>query len=225
MDFVGTKVKHKKYGEGAISSCDGRFVAVKFSAKETKFQFPQCFENFLEVIDETKKAAIIKVIEEDNYKKQQEKIAKDVKQQKIENNLKIYTKKPSTSEIQVAISKSNTIEGNVFQIDTHVNFLNKVFGTSYNKWMKSTWPYSDNIVVWMVRFYGEVDGWKNRFYGDKIIEEYFGKKDINEPAEPYKIAVSIDDRGFKRTYTILGLFKISREESNARRRIYYKVEN
>ena len=113
------------------------------------------------------------------------------------SNNKIKT--PTQTEIRAALVKIEDIVGKTYQLDTHAKFLNKVFGTNYIDWMQSTWNYSPNILVWMVRFYGITGDWKNRYDGNKITEEYVGTtglwngKPITEPDEDYKIAVSINN--------------------------------
>lgn len=55
--------------------------------------------------------------------------------------------------------------------NTHAEFLNKAFGTTYKGWMKAYWIYNE-YMVWMIRFDGNVrDGWKNIIISDKEIEE------------------------------------------------------
>lgn len=43
---IGTKVAHKKFGEGVISNFDKsrKYIKVSFSAGEKTFVFPSCFE-------------------------------------------------------------------------------------------------------------------------------------------------------------------------------------
>lgn len=224
MNLVGTKVKHNLYGEGEIILCDERYVTVKFATKEIKFQFPQCFGVYIQVLDHDVKDPISQIIDDYNHKMQQENASKELQKQEMASSIKISAKNPSSAEIQSAVTKLYKIVGNTYQISTHAEFLNEIFGTNYEKWMKGSWQYSENIEVWMVRFYGEVDGWRNRFFDNQITEEYVGKKFVEIPASSHKIAVAVDDRGYRRTYTILGLFKICKEESSPRRRVYYRVE-
>ena len=45
MGLIGRKVKHYKFGEGAITQQDTSYVTVKFmtEAAPKKFQYPHCF--------------------------------------------------------------------------------------------------------------------------------------------------------------------------------------
>ena len=45
MGLIGRKVKHYKFGEGAITQQDTSYVTVKFmtEAAPKKFQYPPCF--------------------------------------------------------------------------------------------------------------------------------------------------------------------------------------
>ena len=83
MDLIGTKVKNIKYGEGVITLLDksANRVTVKFSTGEKEFVYPQCFVNFLKILDETKQAAIAEIIEEDNNRNQHERETEDIKRQ------------------------------------------------------------------------------------------------------------------------------------------------
>lgn len=50
----GLKVKHKKFGDGKITSQDGKYIEVKFSDVTKKFVLPGCIaDKFLEVEDES----------------------------------------------------------------------------------------------------------------------------------------------------------------------------
>ena len=51
--------------------------------------------------------------------------------------------------------------GEFIYAKTHAEFLNEAFGTNYKAWMKSSWKYDKEWVVWMVRFNRVVDGWTN----------------------------------------------------------------
>lgn len=41
----GTRVTHKKFGEGAVVSKDGEYLAVRFDGKDCKFAWPSAFED------------------------------------------------------------------------------------------------------------------------------------------------------------------------------------
>lgn len=136
---------------------------------------------------------------------------------------------PAPHELKVAFVKLEDIEGETYYADTHAEFLNTVFGTDYEQWYKSTWKYTDNILVWMVQIDGKRhDGWINTRAGNKITEQYVGKtglhdgKPITVPEEDYKIVACMEKNHY-RTYTILGMYKLNREESTPHNRYYYRV--
>ncbi|MBR1669998.1 MAG: hypothetical protein IJ695_04800 [Butyrivibrio sp.] len=51
---TGLKVSHKKFGEGTVTSQDGKYIEVRFADVVKKFVLPGCIaEKFLEVEDES----------------------------------------------------------------------------------------------------------------------------------------------------------------------------
>ena len=137
---------------------------------------------------------------------------------------------PSYAELRTAIVKAKLLEGKSYAESTHADFLNTVFETDYKEWMQSTWKFSDNVIVWMVRFYGDDGNWRNRFLNSVTIqEEYIGSTNlfkgniISEPKELYRIVVSITDKP-NREYAIKGLYKYVKEQSSPHKRIYSKIE-
>ena len=115
---------------------------------------------------------------------------------------------------------------------THAEFLNKAFGTDYKGWMKTVWhyPQSPNISVWMVRFYGQNDGWENRILdgGEVISEKYVGPTVALPSLARYvdgerRVVVSIEDRLGARSYTVLGVYDLSPSESTLLHRIYRRL--
>lgn len=110
---------------------------------------------------------------------------------------------------------------------THAEFLNKVFGTNYTQWMKSTWDYSDDTIVWMVRFNGENSGYQNRILGDGRIIEIYTEEDRDRIMHnsryykhPYRLAVAIEEPYGTRQYRILGLYKINHDDA-VERKVYF----
>ena len=76
MDLIGRKVKHYKFGEGAITQQDTSYVTVKFmtEAAPKRFQYPSCFQTFLKLLDVEAAAQTnetVKQHEEDERKKKQ----------------------------------------------------------------------------------------------------------------------------------------------------------
>ena len=109
---------------------------------------------------------------------------------------------------------------------THAEFLNKVFGTNYKSWMKSTWKYNDSIDVWMVRFYDCKDDWENRFIdGENVIHEtYVGRSPSRNDFSPkIRVAVAIEDRGTYRQYSVKGLYRFIPNESNVRLHVFHRI--
>ena len=109
---------------------------------------------------------------------------------------------------------------------THAEFLNKVFGTNYKSWMKSTWKYSDSFDVWMVRFYDRTDDWENRFVdGENIIQETYVGNSLAKIDRPSKarIAVAVEDRGAYRHYSIKGIYRFAPNESDARLHVFHRI--
>lgn len=137
---------------------------------------------------------------------------------------------PSHAELKTAIAKTKLLEGKSYMADTHAEFLNTVFGTNYEQWMQAGWHYSANVLVWMVRFYGDDGNWVNRFLdSNTICEKYIGTTNlhngniIGDPTELYRIVVSITGQKSNRTYTIKGLYKYVKEQSSPHKHIYIKV--
>ena len=58
MCLVNKKVNHKKFGEGIIKICDGKYLHVIFGEQEKIFSYPSVFEKFLTIDDEEAKAKI-----------------------------------------------------------------------------------------------------------------------------------------------------------------------
>ena len=51
MDLLGRKVKHNKFGLGEITEFVGNFIVVKFDNRESRFQYPEAFELFIQAVD------------------------------------------------------------------------------------------------------------------------------------------------------------------------------
>ena len=115
--------------------------------------------------------------------------------------------------------------GEVIYAKTHAEFLNKAFGTNYKQWMKCVWNYSDDLIVWMVRFNKDVNGWRNTFVSDsRIKEENLNKiaewdgELVEDAIEKHKnrLVVEIVDLGKIRKYIFRGRFIYDRHNSNPR---------
>ena len=51
MELIGLKVKHTVFGVGMITEKDGNYITVEFTAKTTKFVYPDAFEKFIKAED------------------------------------------------------------------------------------------------------------------------------------------------------------------------------
>lgn len=116
--------------------------------------------------------------------------------------------------------------GTVIYANTHAEFLNKAFGTNYNKWMRSTWSYDEEWVVWMVRFNEVKDGWRNTFVSaSRIKEENLKRKEIwdGKPisVDKKKIVIQIEDLGYTRKYTCKGRYIYDGINSDPKNIRYY----
>ena len=83
MDIIGTKVKHKSFGEGEITLFDeaNKRVTVRFCNGEQELGYPVCFEKHLEIYDANIRAEILDKIEQEKQTKLQEQEAEEIKRQ------------------------------------------------------------------------------------------------------------------------------------------------
>ena len=135
---------------------------------------------------------------------------------------------PKTDKVPMGLVFGNGKQNKIIRANTHAEFLNTVFGTNYKRWMKCVWNYSPDIIVWMVKFYGEIWGWQNRFVDeDTIVETCINplQQDTSIPREAYRIVVAIEERGVPRRYEIKGLFRFCKEESTWSRRVHKRVKD
>ena len=134
----------------------------------------------------------------------------------------IGVKKPEPPKPQVGDLRCKTVIAR-----THAEFLNKMFGTNYVRRMNCTWKYNDQIIVWMVRFYGRVGDWENRLLDDDdvIHERYVGDSPSGRVKWPHdaRVAVAIEERNGIRQYQIKGLYRFCPDESNTRLHVFRRV--
>ncbi len=117
--------------------------------------------------------------------------------------------------------------GDIIFAKTHAEFLNKIFGTSYKAWMRCVWNYSDDLIVWMVRFNSVKNGWRNSFISDdRIMEENLDN--VTEwngmPIENMhrrRLVVEIVDVGRVRKYVFRGVFVYDQDNSDPRNVRYH----
>ncbi|MBR5310988.1 MAG: hypothetical protein IKU42_07695 [Oscillospiraceae bacterium] len=106
MDLVGMKVRHKVFGAGTVTAFDeseggkSGYVTVEFSAKTSKFLYPDAFEKFLTVENEEVNTSILEEIAGDRREKEKYeekiKLKEAIKQQVMKNASKPKPKAPKT---------------------------------------------------------------------------------------------------------------------------------
>ena len=113
---------------------------------------------------------------------------------------------------------------------TNAEFLNQVYGTDYESFMRSRWSYSDDTWVWMVRFDEKIrQGWKNKIVSDtEIWEEYVWPDEptyTNQVERKYRIVVEISKTpSGLREYHILGKYMFDFENSTLKKHILIKAD-
>lgn len=111
---------------------------------------------------------------------------------------------------------------------TNAEFLNENFGTDYCGWMKCTWPYNEEILVWMVRFDKTISaGWQNTIIDENTVQEVYVDFMENQLETHREVNVKyrlIVDKS--QNYKILGVYKYDVLNSKERTcRIWKKVAN
>lgn len=86
--LIGKKVKHKTYGLGVITEFDNSYITVKFAEKTTRFPYPDAFEKFLTLENESEQQNIIneiekKKVEAEENRLQQEAARKEEQERKL----------------------------------------------------------------------------------------------------------------------------------------------
>ena len=122
--------------------------------------------------------------------------------------------------------------GESIKVNSHAEFLNKVFGTNYKAWMKCVWPSKGNNygwIVWMVRFNETHGGFINTFVGkdkDTIKEENLCHVTSWEYRDRKKIVFQVVDHGYTREYIFRGKFIYDEERDDPLNvRYYHKVSD
>lgn len=77
MVFIDLQVKHKKFGIGTIVAKDGNYIRVKFESAEKSFVYPDAFEKFLTLADDTVPDEILADLAVSNDRKNRIRAAKD----------------------------------------------------------------------------------------------------------------------------------------------------
>lgn len=81
MCLIDKKVNHKKFGDGTITACDGKYLHVLFGESEKVFSYPSVFEKFLTIDDKEAKDKIqndIKELHEQAVKIEEAKKKKEI---------------------------------------------------------------------------------------------------------------------------------------------------
>ena len=86
MVFDNLEVKHKSFGNGIVTSYNGKYMTVKFSTAQKTFVYPDAFENFLTLSDGTVNEEIQNAIKLSKEEKQR------ILNKKNEENLRAMTR-------------------------------------------------------------------------------------------------------------------------------------
>ena len=117
----------------------------------------------------------------------------------------------------------NIEKGQIITARTYAEFLNKTFGTNYIGYGRSTYNYSNDIVVWMIRIDGkERKGFKNYMDGSNIVEESFTEPTRSKKPIRMVFRVIDIDKNTK-NFVYLGKFKLSKDSTKTKR-IFAPVE-
>lgn len=77
MELIGLKVKHNVFGAGMISEMEGNYITVEFTAKTSKFVYPNAFEKFIKAEDPIVQQAITDSINEAKIAAEQKRQAEE----------------------------------------------------------------------------------------------------------------------------------------------------
>ena len=116
--LLNLKVKHKAFGEGIVKEVSGRYLTIEFAAKESKFIFPDVFENYIVAEDPTIQSAIMADISKARQAAEEQRQAVEAAQ-KVEEGCRVAKKQVApTKKI-----KRNIEDG--FGLDYNVQHLAK----------------------------------------------------------------------------------------------------
>lgn len=116
--MVGSKVVHTKYGEGIILSQDADRISVEFASEsETKkFQYPNCFQTFLKLVDSQIESIIRNEITE-FQKRENERTAKE-QHEMVQRSFERKLNNRSTKQ---------SVNGNILRPFTSINSFSEHF--------------------------------------------------------------------------------------------------
>ena len=120
---------------------------------------------------------------------------------------------------------------------THAEFLNELLGKQYKQYMKCTYNFDKNNLIWMIRLNEEISstGWRNTLlYADYIVESYEGAKalrldshiglPVNQRRYVFDILEGDGEEAPIRVYEFRGIFELLLEKSTDDKRIWRRVE-
>ena len=110
--MIGKKVKHKTYGLGVITEFDNSYITVKFAEKTTRFPYPDAFEKFLALENESEQQNIINEIEKKKVEAE-------------ENRLRQEAARKAEQERKLAAAQATGTKKKVKNID-------EMFGEDYH---------------------------------------------------------------------------------------------
>ena len=128
----------------------------------------------------------------------------------------------------------------ITRANTHKDFLKKVFNTTGTGGMSlKQYPSNPHIYIWMVKFFGTHENWKNRTVKidgeDYIREKYVGTEPnpiwngkpitLKNVMGPLRLAVSIKKAFNDVTYEILGLYILDMDLSEDLNRVYKRIDD
>ena len=86
MNLINLEVKHKAFGQGVVSSINGKYITVNFGSTSKVFVYPDIFEKFLTLADGNVSEEIKADLETAKAAKQK------IQDKKHEENLRAMTK-------------------------------------------------------------------------------------------------------------------------------------
>lgn len=202
MNVLGKKVTHDEYGEGTIECIWNDEISIRFNSLTTK-KFNMS-DDWDHLTFETPE------------------LAKQVLTESIDRLKKDLHCLSSPADGKKYLVRART----------HAAFINAVFQQNLKRWFKCTWNYNDSILVWMVRFHNEKDGWQNRFLDSQTILQHYNGYDERGFYHPDKysrtlrLVVSVDDGDYTdRLYRIEGLFRLARERCTPQDVYFERVDD
>jgi len=77
MELVGAKVLHKAFGVGVIAEAETGYVTVEFAEKTSKFTYPDAFEKFLTLENESEQQCVVNEIEKKKAEIEEKRFAEE----------------------------------------------------------------------------------------------------------------------------------------------------